>query len=472
MSSTSRSGKFKSLFKLLQKRFKHAPEVPTRSVLEHLIYAACLENATYEQADGAFIVLEHHYIDWNEIRVSTANELAYTFPQLPDPLAAGERVRRTLQSVFEKTYMFDLEELRKKNLSQAVDFLESLGGCSRFMGDYTVQSALGGHVIPLDEAALRVFRLLDLAQVSKDKTREEVSGLERAIPKNQGILFAGLLHQFASGFYTASDFEELRSLLKTVDPQASRRDCAAPELEPPKIVKTEKPQPPVPPIHAVAPTAIDEDLDPVEEPVGVEEVEFIPNPITGEESVYEEEEDGDSRPTQKSKSKKAGQGKSGVKTDSKSDAKPAKSRETRGKKTRREPVAAVKPEPANSDSPKRESKKKPEKTAPKKPEKSGKSPKTSPPPVQEKKGGKGKSAIPHSGKSAAREKNSPASSPKGGKSGKKSGKEVKKEIPKPPKNTPGKKNAKGKTASPPEKKTSTDNKGKSLTRTLRQKKPK
>ncbi len=69
----NKADKIKALFKLVQKRHKHAPPVPKRSVLEHLMYAAVLEDATLEAADAAFAVLEHHYIDWNEIRVSPSS---------------------------------------------------------------------------------------------------------------------------------------------------------------------------------------------------------------------------------------------------------------------------------------------------------------------------------------------------------------------------------------------------------------
>ena len=303
---SNRTTKIKSFAKFLQKQYKYVPQTQSRKVLEHLIYAACLENATFEQADSAFSVLEHHFIDWNEIRVSTANELAYTFGHLPDAAIAGERIRKTLQAVFDATYVFDLEELRKKNLSQAVEFLKSLGACSRFMIDYTTHNALGGHVIPLDESALRVFRLLGLAQTNKDNTREDVSGLERAIPKQEGHEFANLLHLFAVDFYHTCDPGELQQLLKPIDPQAINRDWAAPSLvmaTPPKPAKL---KPLIPPVAAV--TAVDDDLDIVEAISDVEEVEFLPNPITGEESSFnigddEEEEILPSSPKGTSKTK-------------------------------------------------------------------------------------------------------------------------------------------------------------------------
>lgn len=289
MASLNRTQKIKQLHQLLRKRYQHVPTVPVRAVLEHLIYAALLENSSIEQADTAFSVLEHHYIDWNEVRVSTANELASTFPQLSDAAGAGDRIRKTLQAVFETTYMYDLEELKKKNLSQSIEYLESIAVCSRFMIDYTIQNALGGHVIPISESGMRAFRLLGLTQVNKEQTKEEVPTLERAIAKNEGVEFATLLHLLGAEHTEETKREQLRVVLVAIDTQVHQRDCVAPELivlKPVKATSMVKSKPQLPPI-AVATSDMDDDLDTSEEMSVTEEVEFIPNPITGEEISYD-----------------------------------------------------------------------------------------------------------------------------------------------------------------------------------------
>ena len=275
MSSVPKTKKIASLAKLLQKRFKGLPLPSERTVLEHLVYAALLENASFGQADAAYAVLENYFIDWNEIRVSTVRELADTFSMLPDPPAAGDRVRRVLQGVFEKTYMFDLEELRKKgkNLGQALEFLRGIPSCTRFMIDYTGQIAFGGHCIPLDEASLRVFRLLGLAQVNKEGTVEEVPGLERAVAKKDGINFFTQLHHFATGFFNEPLSVDLRNILKPIDSEALNRDWTPPILVVPKAApKPSLVRPPAPVAVPVLP-----DDDEFEEEAAGTEAEFLPD---------------------------------------------------------------------------------------------------------------------------------------------------------------------------------------------------
>ncbi len=275
MAATNRTDKVKLLVKTLQKRYKHIPKPAERSLLECLMFAACLENATFDAAESAYSVLEHHYIDWNELRVSTPQEIADTLPMLPKPLDAGERIKKTLQWVFETTYMFDLEDYRKKTIGQMVEYLDSIPSCSPFMANYLVQIGLGGHQIPFDEAALRILRRLDLTRVVNG--REEVSGIERLVTKVKGVEFATQMHLFGVEFFDRQDDSELLTLLNAVDKSAAGRSWR----EPAGVVKKAdtRPNP-----ARIAPSGSgfkpeidldDEDAEPVDAASTEESIEFI-----------------------------------------------------------------------------------------------------------------------------------------------------------------------------------------------------
>ena len=196
------------------------------------MYAALLENATFDKADFAYAVLENYYIDWNEIRVCTVRELADTLTDLPNPEAAAERVRKALQGIFEKTYTFDLEEMRKKGkaLAEHIKTLESMSAGTPYMIQYVAQVALDGHLIPFDEASLRIMRRLGLSQVSSDGTREVCIGLDRVILKKSSLTFAAQLHHFAASYYDVPDSPELLSQLSAIDREAVNRSWISPVL--------------------------------------------------------------------------------------------------------------------------------------------------------------------------------------------------------------------------------------------------
>ena len=63
------------------------------------------EKALQKLLEGAY--------DLNEIRVTTVAELAESLQGLPDPSRAALALRRVLQSVFESTYSFTLDNAKK-----------------------------------------------------------------------------------------------------------------------------------------------------------------------------------------------------------------------------------------------------------------------------------------------------------------------------------------------------------------------
>ena len=236
MAAPTKNQKIEALVKLVQKRCRGSglSQPPQRTVLETLMYAALLENATFDKADLAYTVLENYYIDWNEIRVCSVRELADTLIDLPHPEAAAVRVRTALQGIFEKMYMFELEDMRKKGkaLAEHVKTLESMSAGTPYMIQYVSQVALDGHLIPFDEASLRVMRRLGLSHVSSDGTQEVCLGLDRVVLKKSGLTFAAQLHHFAAGYYDVPDSPELLSFLSAIDPGAVNRSWASPVLTP------------------------------------------------------------------------------------------------------------------------------------------------------------------------------------------------------------------------------------------------
>ena len=221
MSSPSRTAQFIKLQKTLKKIYQPVALVE-RSVLEQLLFACCLENAPYEKAEEAFAALVHTFFDWNEIRVTTVKELSEVMAGLPDPPLTANHIKRILQNVFETTYKFDLEDLRKKNLGVAVEKLEKLNGATHFSTAYVVQAALGGHSIPVDSGTLEALKVVDMIS-EEDFEKGVVAGLERAIPKNKGVEFGSMLHQLGADFAANPYASSLHKILLQINPDVEGR---------------------------------------------------------------------------------------------------------------------------------------------------------------------------------------------------------------------------------------------------------
>jgi endonuclease III len=222
MTAVSRTAQFAKVHKILKKHYKPASPGAARSVIEHLLFACCLEDAHGDAAEEAFAALVHTFFDWNEVRVTSISELSEVMACLPDSRAAANRIKRVLHAVFEATFAFDLEEQKKKNLGPTVAWFEKLDGTTPFVVSYVVQAALGGHAIPIDTGTMAVLRVLDLV-TDQDVTANTVPGLERAVAKSKGAEFGSLLHEFGADYSANPYSATIRSLLVQIDPECTSR---------------------------------------------------------------------------------------------------------------------------------------------------------------------------------------------------------------------------------------------------------
>jgi hypothetical protein len=233
MSTPSRSDLITKTFRVLKKKFKRRPTPSGRTVLEHLLYACCLENATPAQADEAFGKLQTLYFDWNEVRVTTISELTDVMGKISDAPNAARRLRYCLHHVFESHYSFEIDDLKKLTIGKAIKQLKSYQGITPFVISYVVQKGLEGHTIPLNNGAFRAFTILGIV-TEKDARKNRVPGLERAIGKNKGVEFGELVHQLGVTMENSPYGKVIQETLLGINPDVRERL--------PKRLSTEKPE--------------------------------------------------------------------------------------------------------------------------------------------------------------------------------------------------------------------------------------
>lgn len=235
MSNKNRGDRIQLLHKVVKKYYKPVAIPEGRAVLEHLIYACCLEDAKYESADEAFHRLQESYFDWNEVRVTTVTELAEVLHNLPDPSAAAVRVKKNLQSIFETRYSFEIEDMVKMNQGKAIQELEKLGGISKFVLGYTIQNSLGGHSIPVSESIMKILIATEIVSEA-EAAKGQAPGLERTVAKSKGLEFASCLHQFAVDCMLQPTSKQIKAMLK----EAGAVEPAPKKEEPKPAPKPEK----------------------------------------------------------------------------------------------------------------------------------------------------------------------------------------------------------------------------------------
>jgi endonuclease-3 len=197
MSIAEKSREVQKYVTLLKKKY----EVPARreslSVLETIVYAVLADGATTARADAAFERLKANYFDWNEVRVSALVELQEQLADLPEPELRAARLKGCLRFIFESTYGFDLEQLKKIPMKELAVRFQKMPGVSDYLISRVIRDGLGGTAMPLDSAAVRVLSRL---RVIDEKTPcDMLSGsLSRQIPRTRSFEVCHLISELAA----------------------------------------------------------------------------------------------------------------------------------------------------------------------------------------------------------------------------------------------------------------------------------
>ena len=257
MTNAERAAVLKRMVTVLKKNFKvERPDV-NRTPIEQLIYAICLENASFSAADDVYNALTHNYFDWNEVRVSSSRELAETMKNLPEPAQTGLRLKRILHYIFDQKYSFEIDEIKRMSVKTFNEYVTKMENVTPFNSAYVMMTVMGRHAIPVSSGEFEVLDILGLID-DKDREKNSVSWLERVIEKKKANEFFSLLHQLAA-LYVKNPFgRKVMEILTAIVPECKDRipkrrktdediQPALPGLAPTPTQTESKPEPEVKP---------------------------------------------------------------------------------------------------------------------------------------------------------------------------------------------------------------------------------
>lgn len=170
---------------------------PELSVLDHLLIAVIQEGTSFRRALDTYQQVLASFHDLNELRVSHPLEVEERLDGIPDKQSKARRILDILQFVFETTYSFDLESMKRKPLKQAQRQLSKITGTNLFVVAATVQRSLGGHAMPIDEAMGAILARLRLVADGEELERVR-TGMEHIVPKSKGQIFCLLVSELVA----------------------------------------------------------------------------------------------------------------------------------------------------------------------------------------------------------------------------------------------------------------------------------
>lgn len=187
------SKKIQKLYRSLSRKYPKVQKVSHEKVIDAIIYAVLSAEMNEKQADSVIRKFTDYFVDWNDLRVSRAEEIVEVLGK--DTSATMDialTITRILNSIFNDYHKISLESLKKIGKRPAKQALEKMDGINRYVVEYCLLTALGGHAIPLTDRMIKYLRNYEL--VNPDADDQQIGGfLAKQISARNGYEFYALL---------------------------------------------------------------------------------------------------------------------------------------------------------------------------------------------------------------------------------------------------------------------------------------
>ena len=187
------SKKVQKLYRSLSRKYPKVQKIGHEKLIDAIIYAVISAEMSEKQTDSVIRKFTEYFVDWNDLRVSRSEEIVEVLGK--DTSATTDialTINRILTSIFNDYHKLSLESLKKIGKRPAKQALEKIDGISRYMVDYCLLTALGGHAIPLTDRMIKYLR--NNEHVNPDADDQQIGGfLAKQISAKNGYEFYALL---------------------------------------------------------------------------------------------------------------------------------------------------------------------------------------------------------------------------------------------------------------------------------------
>ncbi len=171
----------------LAKRLKNGAEPPS-GVVDLIIYHMLHLHLPLKAAEAGFKRLKRNFVDWNEVRVSAAREIAAVLGNSKCSLELAERIRGFLQRVHSDRHDTSLECLNEMTIAEARRYLRSFGALSTATIDLVLRLKKSQSTVPLDKESERVIVRVGLVP-ARWTVRQKQKVLDKLVPDGELLQF-------------------------------------------------------------------------------------------------------------------------------------------------------------------------------------------------------------------------------------------------------------------------------------------
>ena len=193
--SKNYSQKIQKLYHTLSHKYPKVQKVSYEKVIDAIVYAIVSAEMSEKTTDSIIKKFTEYFVDWNDLRVSRVEEIVEVIGK-DNAVAVGiaSTLTTVLNAIFNQYHQVSLEALKKIGKRPARQALEKIDGVGRFVVDFCMLTALGGHAIPLTESMIKYLKSNKLVNPGADQ--QQIEGfLAKQISAKNGYDFYALVRQ-------------------------------------------------------------------------------------------------------------------------------------------------------------------------------------------------------------------------------------------------------------------------------------
>jgi endonuclease III len=181
---------------VLRKNYGRPHAHATRPAMEEMLVGILADGASERRGASALSAISRHFVDWNEVRVSSPCEIASAMPELAGAVDKAALVRTVLQRIYDLSNEMTLDFLKEKSPADAAKFIEDMPGFPEAALARATLLVLGHEAFPPTPRVMKVCRRLALLPDGRDPAAltHLIQGM---VPKQGMFEFHWLLSEHA-----------------------------------------------------------------------------------------------------------------------------------------------------------------------------------------------------------------------------------------------------------------------------------
>jgi len=170
-------------------------KTPFDDPAEALICGIISENMRESSAQKALKEIKGAFVDWNDLRVSQAEEIVEVLGEdTASSRATAFALTTALRGIFDEHHKISLQTLKKLGKRPARQGIEKIEGVSRFVVNYCMLTSLQAHAIPLTGGMIEYLKQNEV--IDTDADAQDIEGfLTRQVAAKDAYEFYALLRR-------------------------------------------------------------------------------------------------------------------------------------------------------------------------------------------------------------------------------------------------------------------------------------